>query len=65
MHQHSFENMQVYHYTLTLLHSEWPKLYGVLAVLSAIWLKCPNAQNIADQETACAVSTREFFIVKM
>ena len=24
--------------TLTLLHSEWPKLYGVLAVLSAIEL---------------------------
>ena len=23
----------------TLLHSEWPKLYGVLAVLSAIGLK--------------------------
>ena len=29
---------------LTLLHSEWPKLYGVLAVLSAIGLKarCPS-----------------------
>ena len=24
---------------LTLLHSEWPKLYGVLAVLSAIGFK--------------------------
>ena len=24
---------------LTLLHSEWPKLYGVLAILSAIGLK--------------------------
>ena len=24
----------------TLLPSEWPKLYGVLAVLSAIGLKC-------------------------
>ena len=24
---------------LTLLHSEWPKLYGVLAVLSAIGLR--------------------------
>ena len=24
---------------LTLLHSEWPKLYGVLAVLSATGLK--------------------------
>ena len=23
---------------LTLLHSEWPKLYGVLAILSAIGL---------------------------
>ena len=23
---------------LTLLHSEWPKLFGDLAVLSAIWL---------------------------
>ena len=26
-------------FTLTLLHSEWPKLYGVLAFLSAIGLK--------------------------
>ena len=25
-------------YILTLLHSEWPKLYGVLAVLSALGL---------------------------
>ena len=25
--------------TLTLLHSEWPKLYTILAILSAIWLK--------------------------
>ena len=24
--------------SLTLLHSEWPKLYGVLAILSAIGL---------------------------
>ena len=27
---------------LTLLHSEWPKLHGVLAVLSAIWLRSPG-----------------------
>ena len=27
-------------YGLTLLHSEGPKLYGVLALLSAIGLKC-------------------------
>ena len=27
------------HTCLTLLHSERPKLYGVLAVLSAVWLK--------------------------
>ena len=33
------ENMEVYLYTLTLLHSERPKLYGVLAVLSGKWLK--------------------------
>ena len=26
-------------YYLSLLHSEWPKLYGVLAVLSAIGLR--------------------------
>ena len=25
--------------TLTLLHSEWPKLFGVLAVLSVLGLK--------------------------
>ena len=28
---------------LTLLHSEQPKLYGVLAALSATGLKCPNS----------------------
>ena len=27
---------------LTLLHSEWPKLYGVLAILSAVGLKCTS-----------------------
>ena len=27
------------HFFLTLLHPEWPKLYGVLAVLSAIGLR--------------------------
>ena len=26
-------------FLLTLLHSEWPKLYGVLAILSAVGLK--------------------------
>ena len=31
---------------LTLLHSEWPKLYGVLAVLSAIGLKV-SAEQVA------------------
>ena len=30
--------LQWEHLNLTLLHSEWPKLYGVLAVLSAIGL---------------------------
>ena len=24
---------------LTLLHSEWPKLFGVLTILSVIWLR--------------------------
>ena len=28
---------------LTLLHSEWPKLYGVLAILSAIGLNLSNS----------------------
>ena len=31
---------------LTLLHSEWPKLYGVLAVLSAIGLKKLNGTEV-------------------
>ena len=31
--------LKVSHFSLTLLHSEWLKLYGVLAVLSAIGLK--------------------------
>ena len=31
--------MKVLPHTLTLLHSEQPKLYGVLAALSAIGLK--------------------------
>ena len=30
--------LQVSMLTLTLLHSEWPKLYGVLVILSAIGL---------------------------
>ena len=30
--------LKVKHFILTLLHSEWPKLYGVLAVLSAVGL---------------------------
>ena len=29
-----------YFFSLTLLHSERPKLYGVLAILSAIGLAC-------------------------
>ena len=31
--------IRLYMSLLTLLHSEWPKLYGVLAVLSAIGLR--------------------------
>ena len=43
---------------LTLLHSEWPNLYGVLAVLSAIGLKvdlflerfyCPSGKQTRSQ----------------
>ena len=30
---------KVFLFLLTLLHSEWPKLYRVLAILSAIGLK--------------------------
>ena len=30
---------------LTLLHSEWPKLYGVWAVLSAIGLNTENENS--------------------
>ena len=30
--------LPIFAYSLTLLHSEWPKLYGVLAFLSAIEL---------------------------
>ena len=29
---------ETFTFALTLLHSEWPKLYGVLAILSAIGL---------------------------
>ena len=36
---------RVSYLSLTLLHSEWPKLYGVLAVLSAIGL-CTVGQTI-------------------
>ena len=36
--------------SLTLLHSERPKLYGGLAVLSAIELKCPVlAKNLNSE----------------
>ena len=31
--------------SLTLLHSEWPKLYGVLAVLSAKGLRCQKTDK--------------------
>ena len=41
--QTNFQNSWHTGYTvLTLLHSEWPKLYGVLAVLSAIGLLQDN-----------------------
>ena len=32
--------LQLFYNALTLLHSEWPKLNGVLAILSAIGLLC-------------------------
>ena len=31
--------LKVYQFSLTLLHSEWPKIYAILAFLSAIGLK--------------------------
>ena len=34
--------------TLTLLHSEWPKLYGVLAILSGIELR---SATLSGEET--------------
>ena len=37
------QSADVQHNILTLMHSEWPKLYWVLAILSAIGLK--NAQT--------------------
>ena len=39
------EEKHVYPYILTLLHSERPKLYGVLAVLSAIGLINLNSEK--------------------
>ena len=33
------KNLLFWNFSLTLLHSEWPKLYGVLAILIAIGLK--------------------------
>ena len=35
---------------LTLLHSEWPKLYGVLAILSAIGLKQNFTANVINAQ---------------
>ena len=35
-------------FSLSLLHSEWPKLYGVLAILSAIGLSI-GANSIGDE----------------
>ena len=32
--------------SLTLLHSEWPKLYGVLTILSAIGLNCLCSESL-------------------
>ena len=31
--------------TVTLLHSEWPKLYGVLTILSAVRLRCVDTSK--------------------
>ena len=33
---------------LTLLHSEQPKLHRILAVLSAIGLKCPYTESVCS-----------------
>ena len=40
-------------FNLTLLHSEWPKLYGVLTILSAVGCKKvnPPVESIFDSET--------------
>ena len=37
-------------YILILLHSEWPKLYGVLTILSAIGLKFDEFLYIISAE---------------
>ena len=46
------DNISVYMYSfqmlLSLLHSEWPKLYRVLAILSAIGLNCTSLLNTED-----------------
>ena len=38
-------------YSLTLLHSEWSKLYGVLAILSAIGLTAVICLKNGDVKT--------------
>ena len=42
---HAFSSSAPAHLTLTLLHSEWPKLHRVLAVLSAIGLNILSFKN--------------------
>ena len=41
--------------TLTLLHSEWPKLHRVLAILSAVGLNMTSAGNIFEMMAPSSV----------
>ena len=45
---------------LTLLHSEWPKLNGVLAVLSAIGLKSHNNDYYYYMEECAPLEANSF-----
>ena len=48
---------------LTLLHSKWPKLYGVLAILSTIGLKREEAKETVGMIVFLPQS--EFSVVQM
>ena len=58
-------NLIIFSFTLTLLHSEWPKLYGVLVILSAIWLIMGKVLRQHAWSNSAVWSRSSLFAVQM